>query len=115
MSFLIDEIIFRAILFMLDNPEPFKKARIELDQVVGPSRLPNCDDRPNLPYFEALWQSLWGELMWHPLHYFIQMKKKVTFLDLGKVEKIQEDCLYLIPSPSPSMKIQIIGGKVDLR
>ena len=22
--------------------------------------------------------------MWHPLHYFIQMKKKVTFLDLGK-------------------------------
>ena len=30
---------------MLDNPEPFKKAQIELDQVVGPSRLPNCDDR----------------------------------------------------------------------
>ena len=55
---LIIWIIFRAILFMLDNPEPFKKARIELDQVVGPSRLPNCDDRPNLPYFEALMAEL---------------------------------------------------------
>ena len=50
--------IFRAILFMLNNPEPFKKAQIELDQVVGPSRLPNCDDRPNLPYFEALMAEL---------------------------------------------------------
>ena len=33
----------------------------------------------------------------------------------GKVEKIQEDSLDLIPSPSPSVKIQIIGGKVYLR
>ena len=30
----------------------------------------------------------------------------------GKVEKISEDRLDLIPSPSPSVKIQIIGGKV---
>jgi len=28
-----------------------------------------------------------------------------------KIEKIQEDCLGLIPSPSPSVKIQIMGGK----
>jgi hypothetical protein len=28
---------------------------------------------------------------------------------LSKVEKIQEDSLDLIPSPSPSVKIQIIG------
>ena len=33
----------------------------------------------------------------------------------GKVEKIQEDSLDLISSPSPSVKIQIIGGKVYLR
>ena len=32
-----------------------------------------------------------------------------------KVEKILKGSLYLIPSPSPSVKIQIIGGKVCLR
>ena len=32
-----------------------------------------------------------------------------------KVEKIFEDSLDSIPSPSPSVKIQIIGGKVYLR
>ena len=42
----------------------------------------------------------------------------VVFLILGflaKVEKIYEDSLDLIPSSSPSVKIQIIGGKVYLR
>jgi hypothetical protein len=29
-----------------------------------------------------------------------------------KVKKILEDSLDLIPSPSPSVKIQIMGGKV---
>ena len=43
-----------AILYMLENPEPFKKAQVELNQVVGTSRLPEYSDRPNLPYFEAL-------------------------------------------------------------
>ena len=34
-----------AVLFMLHFPEPFKIAQAELDDVVGPSRLPNCNDR----------------------------------------------------------------------
>ena len=33
----------------------------------------------------------------------------------AKVEKIQEDSLDLIPSPSPSVNIQIIDAKVYLR
>ena len=33
----------------------------------------------------------------------------------GKVEKILKDRLDSIPSPSPSVKIQIMGGKVCLR
>ena len=32
-------------------------------------------------------------------------------IDYGKLEKIKEDCLDSIPSPSPSVKIQIMGGK----
>ena len=35
-------------------------------------------------------------------------------LDLDKVEKILKGSLDLIPSPSPSVKIQIFGGKVNL-
>ena len=31
------------------------------------------------------------------------------------IEKILKGCLDSIPSPSPSMKVQIIGGKVCLR
>ena len=34
-----------------------------------------------------------------------------TYFGSGRVEKIQEDSLDLIPSPSPSVKIQIIGRK----
>ena len=33
----------------------------------------------------------------------------------SKVEKILKDCLELIPSPPPSVKIQIMGRKVCLR
>ena len=43
---------------------------------------------------------------------------KITFANakmMIKVEKIEEDTLEWIPSPSPSVKIQIIGGKVYLR
>ena len=39
--------------------------------------------------------------------------KKV--IDKSKVEKILKGSLDLIPSPSPSVKIQIMGGKVCLR
>ena len=33
----------------------------------------------------------------------------------GKVEKILKGSLVLIPSPSPSVKIKIMGGKICLR
>ena len=46
-------------------------------------------------------------------------KKKIVFAPKKKshfkVKKILEDSLDLIPSPSPSVKIQIMGGKVGLR
>ena len=40
---------------------------------------------------------------------------QTLFEVLFKVEKILEDSLDLILSPSPSLKIQIMGGKVCLR
>ena len=32
-----------------------------------------------------------------------------------KLENVLKGCLDLIPSPSPSVKIQVVGGKVCLR
>ena len=43
-----------------------------------------------------------------------QMKTRCVS-NLSKVEKILKGSLDLIPSPSPSVKIQIMGGKVCLR
>ena len=42
------------MLAMLQHPEVQERARAELDAIVGTNRLPNFDDRPNLPYIEAI-------------------------------------------------------------
>lgn len=39
---------------MVLYPDVQKKAREEIDRVVGPNRLPTFSDRKNLPYIEAL-------------------------------------------------------------
>ena len=40
-------------LMMMLFPEARKKAQQEIDKVVGPERLPDFNDRENLPYVEA--------------------------------------------------------------
>ena len=42
-----------AILYMLYNPKIARRVQAELDSVVGRGRLPNLDDRENLPYTMA--------------------------------------------------------------
>lgn len=42
------------ILAMLLYPEAMRKGQEELDRVVGKNRLPSFEDRPNLPYIEAI-------------------------------------------------------------
>ena len=46
---------------------------------------------------------------------FVKKMKAIVTSVWAKVEKIQEDSLDSIPSSSPSVKIEIIGGKVYLR
>lgn len=41
-------------LAMSQYPGAQRRAQAELDTVVGPSRLPELADRPNLPYIAAL-------------------------------------------------------------
>ncbi|KAK0496358.1 cytochrome P450 [Armillaria luteobubalina] len=46
------------LLLMMRHPECQKKAQAEIDSVLGGSRLPNHNDRPHLPYVEALLQEI---------------------------------------------------------
>jgi cytochrome P450 len=48
---------------MLLFPEAQQKAQEELDRVVGLDRLPEYEDRENLPYINALCKEV---LRWHP-------------------------------------------------
>jgi cytochrome P450 len=43
-----------CILNLLLNPNVFKKARAEIDRVVGLVRLPALSDREKLPYIDCL-------------------------------------------------------------
>jgi cytochrome P450 len=47
---------------MMLNPEILRRAQAEIDAAVGSDRLPNFDDRENLPYVECIFkESLrWG-------------------------------------------------------
>jgi hypothetical protein len=47
-------IIQTFFLAMSLHPEILAKAQEELDTVVGRKRLPTLEDRPNLPYIEAI-------------------------------------------------------------
>ena len=51
-------------LAMVLFPEAQRNAQEELDRVVGFSRLPEYEDRENLPYINALCKEL---LRWHPI------------------------------------------------
>ncbi|KAK6532769.1 hypothetical protein TWF281_006946 [Arthrobotrys megalospora] len=44
---------FRTMMF---HPEVQRKAQEEIDRVIGNDRLPGFDDRPNLPYVEAVFK-----------------------------------------------------------
>jgi len=42
-----------ALLYLIHNPEVQEMLHEELDQVVGPTRLPDIEDKNNLPFLEA--------------------------------------------------------------
>ncbi|KAK0223439.1 cytochrome P450 [Armillaria fumosa] len=56
--------ILSVILAFVLYPEVQAKAQAELDAVVGPTRLPNFEDRPQLPYTDAI---VLEALRWNPV------------------------------------------------
>ena len=49
---------------MVLNPDVQRKAQRELDQVVGPHRLPDFSDQPSLRYVDAIVKET---LRWNPV------------------------------------------------
>ena len=49
-------------LAMALYPEVQKKAQAEIDAVIGPNRLPDFEDRPSLPYINAVLKEV---MRWH--------------------------------------------------
>lgn len=56
--------LLNFILAMVLYPEVARKAREEIDRVVGTDRLPAMSDRPNLPYLECI---LLETFRWYPV------------------------------------------------
>ncbi|KIJ10807.1 hypothetical protein PAXINDRAFT_172032 [Paxillus involutus ATCC 200175] len=56
--------IITFTLAMVENPHVWKRAQTEIDAVLGMDRLPDFDDRPLLPYVEAV---LRETLRWQPV------------------------------------------------
>lgn len=46
-------------LVMALNPEAQEKAQAQIDLVLGGERLPTLDDRPSLPYVDAIIRELY--------------------------------------------------------
>ena len=75
-------------LAMVVSPEAQRKAQKELDEVVGPTRFPDFEDRPNLPYINALCKEV---MRWHPI------------IPVGLAHSVTQDDVfggYLIPKGS---------------
>jgi cytochrome P450 len=64
---------------MATHPLAQKKAQNELDTVIGTHRLPEFQDRPSLPYVEALYREV---MRWKPV------------LPLGVAHAASEDDVY---------------------
>ena len=43
---------------MVQYPEVQRKAQVEIDRVIGSTRLPDFNDRPALPYLEAIYREV---------------------------------------------------------
>ncbi|RYP77978.1 hypothetical protein DL771_000837 [Monosporascus sp. 5C6A] len=81
-------IIHSVICALVIFPEVVARAQEEIDRVVGSDRLPNFDDRVNLPYVDGIVKEAWR---WNPVG------------PMGLTHKSEEDIIYgeyLIPKGS---------------
>ncbi|KAI0075227.1 cytochrome P450 [Panus rudis PR-1116 ss-1] len=56
-------VMISFVLAMTLYPEVYKKLQEEIDQTIGPERLPDLDDKNSLPYLECVLKEVYR---WHP-------------------------------------------------
>ncbi|KAN0125502.1 cytochrome P450 [Russula decolorans] len=87
----INSLFLALVLF----PQVQKRAQAELDAVVGRDRLPTFDDRPHLPYIEAICKELMRWLMVAPIGVSHSSRKddvyKGFFIPKGQIPAILHD------------------------
>ena len=57
-------ILMTFMLAMVENPRVWKRAQAVIDAIVGTDRVPEFDDRPSLPYVDAIVRET---LRWRPV------------------------------------------------
>jgi len=72
-------ILVTFVFAMLIHPDVQKRAQAEIDQLLGPDKRPTLDDRPSLPFIEAIYLET---LRWHPA------------VPLGVPHRLTEDDYY---------------------
>jgi Cytochrome P450 len=75
--------IYACFLAVILFPQVLRKAQAEIDKVVGSERLPTFEDRPHLPYINALVTSVFLQLSCRDLYKLVQTcyKTKKTLQD----------------------------------
>ena len=74
-------------LAMVENPHVWKRAQTEIDTAVGISRLPHFDDRPSLPYVDAIVREV---LRWRPA-FPVGVCWKASILSGASLNVLEED------------------------
>jgi hypothetical protein len=87
-------------LALVLSPHVQERARAELDLVVGRDQLPTFDDRPRLPYIEALCRELTRWLMPGPIGLSVP----------SRLSKYGYEKYYSQDFPMRQLKTMFIGG-----
>ena len=73
-------------------PDVQKKAQAEIDALVGPNRLPDFEDRPSLPYINAVVKEV---MRWHSVAPFGEVFSSSRFIPFLLVPKLFLICLLM--------------------
>ncbi|KAH9921876.1 cytochrome P450 [Fomitopsis serialis] len=83
------------VLYMLNHPQVLRKARDEIDSVVGTERMPDFDDEERLPYFVACVKETMRHRPLAPLGMFIGIPHATMEDDFYKDYYIPKGCTVI--------------------
>lgn len=90
-----------GIIHLLHNEAVQSRVRDELDRIIGPTRLPNLNDRPHLPYMDAV---------------ICEIQRISTVAPLGIIHRCRETVKfreYIIPKNAMAL-VSLYSVQMDL-